>query len=301
MVPIATTSAVAATPAVASLPPCTVSVPVSPAQEMPSLTVPPPAAYSNVHNTEPVQPPSAASVQPLPSGCPAGTFINPTHSNVNITVVNSLQAFHQGRLTIPEAQVSSQVTAATPSSERPTSSNSPSTSMVTQTPTPPSSAQRRSNGDTSSGNDIGTIKWRALASRFGDDHLRRHSGWSFKDGEWLPIYHFQSLTCITDIWVKYADGLGGHLPVQFMNKVWGAKWKRNIQTIKMMASRRMRVIELILKLEKKPRWDLSLALRFLREKYEPQYTVCNFSSQCEGKKGITFVAQVLAAADSYPS
>lgn len=69
----------------------------------------------------------------------------------------------------------------------------------------------------------------------------------------------------------------------------------------MTASCQMRVIELILALEKKPRWNLSLVLQFLREKYKLQYTARKFSGNCEGKKGVTFVTQVLAAADSYPS
>ncbi|CAL1697149.1 unnamed protein product [Somion occarium] len=100
----APTSAAAATPTVASPPPCTVSVLISSVREIQSLTVPPPATCPDVHNIEPVQPPSATSVQSLSSGFPAGTFIYPTYSNV---------------------------TTATPSSERPTSSNNPSTSTVT--------------------------------------------------------------------------------------------------------------------------------------------------------------------------
>lgn len=127
---LAPTSAAAATPTVASPPPCTVSVLISSVREIQSLTVPPPATCPDVHNIEPVQPPSATSVQSLSSGFPAGTFIYPTYSNVSITIVNSPQAFHEGR-PAPEAQMSSQVTTATPSSERPTSSNNPSTSTVT--------------------------------------------------------------------------------------------------------------------------------------------------------------------------
>ncbi|KAI0073130.1 hypothetical protein K474DRAFT_261911 [Panus rudis PR-1116 ss-1] len=146
-------------------------------------------------------------------------------------------------------------------------------------------------------------KWNELLGRYPhwQARLQQHPEWTFEGSQWVPVYRFQPVNAIMDIWTEFAEGIGAYLPVRFMNEVWGAKWKRNTASIKTSASRRMRVVELIQKLEKRHRWDIHLALKFIHEKYEPRYTPRGFSGALEGKKGAVFAEGVMAAADAYLS
>ena len=49
---------------------------------------------------------------------------------------------------------------------------------------------------------------------------------------------------------------------------WGAKWWRNEGSLKTEGGRRAKVITLIQELAAKPNWNMPLALRFIKEKYE---------------------------------
>ncbi|GBE83984.1 hypothetical protein SCP_0510430 [Sparassis crispa] len=142
------------------------------------------------------------------------------------------------------------------------------------------------------------LKWAALASKHGDERLRRHAQWDFH-GEWLPYYEYQPVCQITDIWTEWAEGIGNYLPVQLLCEEWGAKWRRNVPKLKTEANRRMSVVQLVEALQKKRNWHLNIALHFLHEKYEPHYTphqFCDFLKH-DHRAG---AESVLAAAAYYP-
>ncbi|GBE80950.1 hypothetical protein SCP_0306730 [Sparassis crispa] len=141
------------------------------------------------------------------------------------------------------------------------------------------------------------LKWAVLTRKHGDEQLQRYAQWDFH-GEWLPYYEYQSVHQITDIWTEWAEGIGNYLPVRLLCEEWGAKWCQNVPKLKTEANRRMKVIQLVEALQKKRNWHLDITLRFLREKYEPQYTprqFCDFL-KCDRGAGAD---SVLAAAASY--
>ncbi|KAL6298215.1 hypothetical protein BKA93DRAFT_830899 [Sparassis latifolia] len=142
------------------------------------------------------------------------------------------------------------------------------------------------------------LKWATLVSKHGDEQLHRHAHWDF-NGEWLPYYEYQPVRQITDIWTEWAEGIGGYLPVRLLCEEWGAKWRRNVPKLKTEANCRMKVIQLMESLQMKWNWHLDIALHFLHEKYEPQYTshqFCDFLRHDHGAGA----KSVLATAASYP-
>jgi hypothetical protein len=70
-------------------------------------------------------------------------------------------------------------------------------------------------------------KWTALVKQFGAGRVAQHE-WDWEDGDFLPVYEYQHVSCITDVWVEWATGLNGFIPVRELMEKWGPKWRRNI-------------------------------------------------------------------------
>ncbi|KAJ7749846.1 hypothetical protein DFH07DRAFT_961631 [Mycena maculata] len=114
-----------------------------------------------------------------------------------------------------------------------------------------------------------TAAWNLLSLRYTDARLRRHTwDWIEAMNSFLPKYDFQPVKKITDIWTEWATGLNGFLSIRELEEGWNSRWKRDSRKIKSEWSRRSKVIKLIEGLQKKPNWNLELALRFIRETYE---------------------------------
>lgn len=148
------------------------------------------------------------------------------------------------------------------------------------------------------GDPIHEVKWAELVARFDEARLHRHLwDWAVKEKDWLPIYRYQPVSDISDIWTEWSVGVDGFLPVRDLVDRWGARWRRNDPGQRTESSRRMKVVNLINELASKHRWDVSLALRFLRERYEHQFKARSFCDYLtwENKD------KVLQAAMGYPS
>ncbi|KAJ6597696.1 hypothetical protein DFH09DRAFT_1272296 [Mycena vulgaris] len=129
--------------------------------------------------------------------------------------------------------------------------------------------------------------------RFREARFRKHSP-QWVNGDWLPQYRYSSAGTIWDYWVEWSEGVDGHIPVRDLNTTWGSKWRRGVNTLRNENTRRMKVIDLILLLSSKPRWDVNLVRRFITETY-PHYRARAFSDYLK-KSGAT----VIAAAANYP-
>ncbi|KAF8421337.1 hypothetical protein L210DRAFT_857074, partial [Boletus edulis BED1] len=144
--------------------------------------------------------------------------------------------------------------------------------------------------------------WVALTKRYGRAHLDAHE-WEWRDGDWLPHYRYQPVSMITELWTEHTEGLGGHLSTRELVERWGAKWRRNEGSLKTEGGRRTKVIMLIQELAAKPNWNISLALRFIKEKYEsnPAYLgrVRAFCDYLQRDRSAGYRA-VLEAAAHYP-
>jgi hypothetical protein len=145
-------------------------------------------------------------------------------------------------------------------------------------------------------------KWAHLTAKYGRAKLDGHQ-WEWKGGDWLPMYRYQPVDLITDLWVEHVDGLNGHLLARELKDRWGARWQWNEGGLKTEGGRRAKVVTLIEQLASKVNWDVPLALRFLKEKYEtnPGYLhkVHAFCDYLQKNKGAGFRA-VLDAANQYP-
>ncbi|KAJ7849462.1 hypothetical protein B0H13DRAFT_2361214 [Mycena leptocephala] len=117
-----------------------------------------------------------------------------------------------------------------------------------------------------------------------------------RDGDWLPHYKYVSAAAIWEYWTEWKEGMNGYISVEELNATWGGKWHRNNGGQKNEHTRRMQVINLILDLTKKPRWDIHLAQRFISDKYARQFRAPSFSDYLKGNLDV-----VLASAASYPS
>jgi hypothetical protein len=143
--------------------------------------------------------------------------------------------------------------------------------------------------------DASQTKWAALVAKYDEGHLKRHQ-WEWASGDWLPYYRYKHATQISDIWVEWSDGVDGYLSVWDLTECWGARWRRNDAAMKTETSHRKKVIDLMTELSGKPHWDVKLALRFLVEKYEPQYKAHCFCEYLQKNKG-----EVLVVVTFYPS
>ncbi|KAK6981671.1 hypothetical protein R3P38DRAFT_3233744 [Favolaschia claudopus] len=130
--------------------------------------------------------------------------------------------------------------------------------------------------------------------RYGADRFRKHSP-EWVDGNWLPRYRYSSADGIWDYWVEWKEGVDGFISVEELTTVWGAKWRRNIAGLKNENTRRMGVVNLILELSRKPRWDVSLVQRFITERYARQYRARAFTDYLKNNRDA-----VITAASNYP-
>jgi hypothetical protein len=144
--------------------------------------------------------------------------------------------------------------------------------------------------------------WTALTKRYGRARLDAH-GWEWKDSDWLPHYRYQPVSMITELWTEHTEGFGGRLSTRELAERWGAKWRRNEGSLKTEGGRRVKVIMLIQELAAKPNWNVPLALRFIKEKYEsnPAYLgrARAFCDYLQKDRGAGYKA-VLEAAAHYP-
>ncbi|KAJ7861022.1 hypothetical protein B0H14DRAFT_3445749 [Mycena olivaceomarginata] len=132
--------------------------------------------------------------------------------------------------------------------------------------------------------------------RYGSELFRKHAP-EWVNGDWLPRYKYTSADSIWEYWTEWKDGVRGYMSVEELTTTWGAKWRRNIAGLKNENTRRMRVVNLILELSKKPRWNINLVNRFITDKYARQFRARAFSDYLKtaGNR-----AAVIAAAANFP-
>ncbi|KAJ7729833.1 hypothetical protein DFH07DRAFT_781801 [Mycena maculata] len=130
--------------------------------------------------------------------------------------------------------------------------------------------------------------------RFTVARWKKHSP-QWVDGDWLPLYKYASANAIWDYWVEWKEGVDGFISVEDLTTTWGAKWRRNNSSLKNENGRRMKVINLILELSRKPRWNVNLARRFITDTYASHYRARAFADYLKDNR-----AAVIAAADNYP-
>jgi hypothetical protein len=139
-----------------------------------------------------------------------------------------------------------------------------------------------------------------MVNKYGDTRLRKHQ-WDFVDNEYLPHYNYRPLTQIVDVWTEWTTGIDGCLSVRELDEGWGARWRRNIGAKKTEYGRRKKIIDLVGWLvTNKPRWDTDLALRFLTEKFQPQFKSARSFSDFLTKDNGLGLSSVHNAATSYP-
>ncbi|KAK7024129.1 hypothetical protein R3P38DRAFT_3270510 [Favolaschia claudopus] len=115
--------------------------------------------------------------------------------------------------------------------------------------------------------------WQALVQKFGDIRLRNHQ-WEWltagpKPNSYLPYYTYQPVSKISDIWVEWTTGLNGFLSTRELEEAFSRpSWRRDVSSVKTERSRRKLVVDLITNLSEKRNWNIDLALRFIRDRYE---------------------------------
>ncbi|THH17357.1 hypothetical protein EW146_g3440 [Bondarzewia mesenterica] len=142
--------------------------------------------------------------------------------------------------------------------------------------------------------DLRALKWNSLVAKYGEDRMRLHHC-SWINGEWLPLYKYQAVMQISDIWTEWTIGLNGYLPVRDLDEGWGARWRRNNAGQKTEAGRQKKVVSLVTELSQKRNWTVTLALRFIQTKYEPQFRARAFCEYIQQKGGIGYRAVVVAS------
>jgi hypothetical protein len=141
-------------------------------------------------------------------------------------------------------------------------------------------------------------QWKALTDRFDEVRMRKHE-WLY-EADYVPLYCFQQVTQICDIWTEWSTGLNGFLPVRNLNEGWGARWRQGNRGQGTENCRCACVVELIEKLIAKPGWNLALAQRFLCERYEGKFTPRKFCDYIQKHNGAG-LQEVLMAASHYPN
>jgi Transcriptional activator of glycolytic enzymes len=141
-------------------------------------------------------------------------------------------------------------------------------------------------------------KWSELACTYTEPHLGKHM-WEWRGEDWVPYYTYPEIASITVIWEEWTNGLDGFLSTRQLEERWGARWRRNLPNMKTAHSRRKKLIQLIQELSNKHRWNTKLALRFLKDKYEPLFSARKFCEYLQKKDGSGWQA-VMDAANGYP-
>jgi len=65
-------------------------------------------------------------------------------------------------------------------------------------------------------------QWKVLMDKFDETCMHRHD-WEY-DMAYMPLYRFQPISRISNIWTEWSMGLNGYLPVWNLNEEWGARW-----------------------------------------------------------------------------
>ena len=138
---------------------------------------------------------------------------------------------------------------------------SPPVNQPTANIVPPALPQAVSSDD-----DRRLAQWKALTDKFDEVCMWKHE-WLY-EADYVPLYCFQQVTHICDIWTEWSTGLNGFLPVRNLKEGWGARWQRGNRGQGTENCRRAHVVGLIEKLIAKPGWDFALAKRFLQEKLQ---------------------------------
>ncbi|KAG1843937.1 hypothetical protein DFJ58DRAFT_803769 [Suillus subalutaceus] len=105
---------------------------------------------------------------------------------------------------------------------------SPATPIIIPLPT---SVATSTDAATAADLDACQQQWTSLVDRFGAERLLKHS-WEWVLGDYLPLYTFQPVTCIMQVWDEYVAGLNGFLAVRDLDERWQARWRRNISTLR---------------------------------------------------------------------
>lgn len=168
-------------------------------------------------------------------------------------------------------------------------------------PPPTSVATSAATTVTTADLDARQQQWTSLVDRFGVEQLLKHS-WEWVSGDYLPLYTFQPVNRITEVWDEHAAGLNGFLAVRDLDERWQARWRRNINTLRTENCRQKKITALVETLARKPNWNVNLALRFLCERYETHPDLKKPCVFCEylQKRGGSGNKEVLAAAANYP-
>jgi hypothetical protein len=99
-------------------------------------------------------------------------------------------------------------------------------------------------------------KWNFLTMKYGEVSVYRHT-WDWVQGDFLPVYLYQSADQLTDYWTEWTEGIGGYLSTRELTEGWGAKWWRNNGGQRTECGRRKRVIDLVTALSARPNWDVA--------------------------------------------
>jgi hypothetical protein len=134
-------------------------------------------------------------------------------------------------------------------------------------------------------------RWNCLLTKYGKAHVHKHS-WEWVQGDFIPFYIYQPVGRLTDYWTEWTEGIGGFISTRELTEGWGAKWRRNNGGQRTECGRRKKVIDLVTALSTRPNWNVSLALRFLTERYETRYTPRKF---CDWLKPDNVQAVLVAA------
>jgi Transcriptional activator of glycolytic enzymes len=245
---------------------------------------PPPTIPSPPHLAPPgVGPPARAVTEPL------GPLLPSSQPPTTPTIIVSFSGL-PSHPTV--STVSSSVSAALPvaANQSTTQLTPPATSQAVSTLSAVEAA--------ASNDDRKLAQWRAFTERFDEVRMRKHE-WKY-DTDYTPLYRFQQVTQICDLWTEWSTGLNGFLPVRNLDEGWGSRWRWGHRGQSTENCRRSRFVELMQKLIAKPGWDLALAQRFLRERYEGKMSPRQFCVHIQKNEGAG-LQEVLQAALSYPS
>jgi hypothetical protein len=148
-----------------------------------------------------------------------------------------------------------------------------------------------------------------IEEKYGHDRVRKHL-WQWKrmsgsrpDG-WAPQFTFREGLSVEETWEEYSVGLDGRLGWRELEEGWGTEWRSGSANMRSIICKRNKIISLVDKLAKKPKWSPHLALEFLKDRYpvpsasDNLKTTCAFITALTKDKG-AFATEILAASDSW--
>ncbi|KAK7043502.1 hypothetical protein R3P38DRAFT_3259576 [Favolaschia claudopus] len=196
-----------------------------------------------------------------------------------LSAIQSLQKLLPSTaVSVPPSTAPSIAPPAPPNPRRPDATATATTIPAPAPAPPPAASLTETTSVTSENVPLATSEaqiaaWQALAHRFGDARLRAHQ-WEWltsgpKPNSYLPYYSYQPVPKISDIWTEWTTGLNGFLSTRELEETFTRpSWRRDVGSVKTERSRRKLVVDLITKLSEKPNWNVELALRFIRDRFE---------------------------------